>query len=251
MADLLYRLTFAAAKTWFTLGKVEIDLQGTEHIPTSGGAVLAVNHNSHLDFIAAGYPGERRGRFTRFMAKREVFDHPVGGPVMRGFKHLSVDRSQGAEALRVATAACRSGEVVGIYPEATISRSFQIKELKSGAVRIAADAGVPLIPVTHFGMHRIQTKGHPRDFSRGKPVVMRVGEPMYPTGEDLVAETAELHRRLSDLLDECVRAFPLQEPDAWWLPETHGGSAPSLEEAERIDREEKRERARRKAAKRR
>lgn len=248
--DLPYRFVIAAAKTWFKVGDVRIDMQGTEHIPATGGLVLACNHNSYFDFVMAGYPGERHRRFTRFMAKREVFDHPVGGPVMRSFHHLSVDRANGAEALRIATQACRDGEMVGIYPEATISRSFLVKEIKSGAVRIAADAGVPVVPMTHFGMHRFQTKDHDRDLSRGKPVVIRIGEPFRPTGEDIKADTAELKQRMDALLEECIAAYPDKEPGAWWLPHTHGGTAPTLEEAEILDKEEKRLRAERKRAKR-
>jgi len=109
---------------------------------------------------------------------------------------------------------------------------------------------VPIIPVAHFGMHRIQTKDHPRDLSRGKTIVIRVGEPLHVTGEDPLAETAELKRRMEALLDECIRAYPEteKEPGAWWLPVSYGGSAPTLEEAERIDVEEKKLRAERKAA---
>jgi len=247
--EISYPLAFAAAKTWFKLGGITVDMQGTEHIPERGGAVVAFNHSSHLDFIFAGYPGEKRKRYTRFMAKREVFDHPVGGPVMRSFKHLSVDRASGAESLLVAAEACRRGEIVGIYPEATISRSFLVKDLKSGAARIAEQAQVPLVPVAMFGVHRIQTKGHPRDFSRGKTVVIRVGAPV-PLAGDPVADTAELRRRMEALLEECIAAYPGKEPGAWWLPATHGGSAPTLEEAEALDAEEKRRRAERKAEKR-
>lgn len=246
MADALYRLTIAAAKTWFKVGGFTIDMRGTEHIPAEGGAVLACNHMSHLDFIMAGYPGERQKRFTRFMAKKEVFDHRVGGPLMRAFKHLPVDRSSGAESLPVAIDACKRGEIVGIYPEATISRSFQIKTLKSGAVWIAAGAGVPVVPVVHFGMHRVQTKDHKRDFSRGHHIVIRVGEPFRPTGADPAGETAELKRRMDALLEECIAAYPDKEPGAWWLPASHGGTAPTLEEAEQLDRAEKRRRAERK-----
>lgn len=249
--DIPYRLIIRASKAWFRLGGVRIDMQGTERIPARGGVVIACNHNSYFDWAMTGYPGAEQKRFTRFMAKREIFDHFIGGPFMRAFGHLSVDRANGAEALQIAIDACRRGEVVGVYPESTISRSFLIKSLKSGAVRIAAGAGVPVVPVVHFGMHRFQTKDHPRDFSRGKAVVIRVGEPMYPTGEDPVAETAELHRRMSALLDECIAAYPNKEPGAWWLPASYGGSAPSPEEAERLDVEEKRLRAERKAAKRR
>lgn len=251
MPDITYPIIIAAAKTWFRISDFDIRMEGTEHIPREGGAVVACNHNSYLDFMMAGYPGERQGRYTRFMAKREVFEHPVGGPLMRSFKHISVDRASGAASLEAAAEACRRGEVVGIYPEATISRSFLIKDLKTGAVRIAAAAGVPLVPVVHFGAHRIQTKDHPRDLSRHKTIMIKCGEAMHPTGDDPVAETAELHRRMSDLLDRCIREYPEEEkpPGAWWLPQAYGGSAPTLEEAERIDAEEKRRRAERKAAK--
>jgi 1-acyl-sn-glycerol-3-phosphate acyltransferase len=248
--DITYPIIIAAAKAWFRVG-LKVDMQGAEHVPESGGAVIACNHNSYLDFIASGYPGERKKRYTRFMAKKEVFDHKVGGFFMRSFHHLPVDRSNGAEAFQVAVDALQRGEIVGVYPEATISRSFLIKDIKSGSVRMASAAGVPVIPVVHFGFHRVQTKDHPRDLSRGTAVVIRVGEPYWPTGDDVPAETAELRRRMEALLDECIAAYPEDqlEPGAWWLPHTYGGSAPTLEEAERIDAEEKKRRAERKAAK--
>lgn len=251
MPDITYPIIVAAAKTWFRVADFDLRMEGTENIPRVGGAVIACNHNSYLDFVMAGYPGERQKRYTRFMAKREVFDHPVGGPLMRSFKHISVDRSSGAASLRSAADAAKRGELVGIYPEATISRSFMIKELKSGAARIAGMAGVPLIPVVHFGAHRIQTKDHPRDLSRHKTIMIKTGEPMFPTGDDPVAETAELHRRMSELLDRCIKEYPEDErpPGAWWLPRAYGGSAPTIEEAEELEREEKRQRAERKRAK--
>ncbi|WP_203337641.1 lysophospholipid acyltransferase family protein [Nocardioides limicola] len=252
MPDLTYPVVIAAAKSWFRLWGIDVRMEGNEHIPRSGGAVLACNHSSHLDFVMAGYPPETQGRYTRFMAKREVFDHPVGGLLMRSFKHISVDRAAGAGSLRAAAEACRRGELVGIYPEATISRSFMIKELKSGAARIAADAGVPLIPMVHFGAHRIQTKDHPRDFSRRKTILIKTGEPLYPTGEDPAADTAALKSAMEALLDRCIAEYPEDEkpPGAWWLPAAYGGSAPTPEQALELDAEELRQRAARKAAKR-
>ncbi len=251
MPDITYPIVVAAAKTWFKASAFDIRMEGTENIPREGGAVIACNHNSYLDFVMAGYPGERQKRYTRFMAKREVFDTPVVGALMRSFKHISVDRSSGAASLMAAADAAKRGEVVGIYPEATISRSFMIKELKTGAVRIASMAGVPLIPVVHFGAHRVQTKDHERDLSRHKTIMIKTGEPMFPTGDDPVAETAELHARMSELLDRCIKEYPEDErpPGAWWLPQAYGGTAPTVEEAEVIDAEEKRLRAERKAAK--
>ncbi|MGN6162277.1 MAG: lysophospholipid acyltransferase family protein, partial [Marmoricola sp.] len=149
--DISYPIVIAVAKTWFRLGDIKITMPGLENIPKEGGCLLAVNHLSYVDYLMAGYPGVERGRLTRFMAKREVFDHPVGGPVMRSFHHLSVDRAAGSDSMSQAVEHLKAGELVGIFPEATISRSFLIKDLKTGAVRIAADAGVPLVPVVLWG----------------------------------------------------------------------------------------------------
>lgn len=251
MVDIVYPIVIAAAKTWFRLGDIKIDMTGIENIPTKGGVLLAVNHLSYVDYLMAGYPGVERGRLTRFMAKREVFDHPVGGPVMRSFHHLSVDRSAGSESMDQAVDRLKQGECVGIFPEATISRSFLIKDIKTGSVRIAAAAGVPLVPVVLWGTQRIMTKGKPRDFGRHKTISIEVGAPMHPTAEDPVAETAELKRRMEEMLDRLIRNYPADEqpPGAWWVPKEYGGSAPTLQEAADMYAEERRLRAERKAAK--
>src|SRR4051794_23882231 len=186
------------------------------------------------------------------MAKRELFDHRWSGPLMRSLHHIEVDRAEGEASMRTAVDYLEAGEAVGIFPEATISRALELKEFKTGTVRIAAAAGVPVVPVILWGTQRMMTKDHPRDFSRGKTITVSVGSPMHPTGEDPAAETAELHRVMSSMLDEAIRAYPAEEqpPGSWWLPQRYGGSAPSLEEAARMDAEEKRARAAKRAAKR-
>jgi 1-acyl-sn-glycerol-3-phosphate acyltransferase len=187
------------------------------------------------------------------MSKRELFDHRWTGPLMRSLHHISVDRADGLASYDEGVRYLRMGEVVGIFPEATISRSFELKELKTGAVRMAAAAGVPLVPVVLWGTQRIKTKDHPQDFSRGKTIAISVGEPLHPTGTDPVAETAELKAAMTRLLDETIRAYPADEqpPGSWWLPASHGGSAPTPEEAARLDVEEKRRRAEKRRAARR
>jgi 1-acyl-sn-glycerol-3-phosphate acyltransferase len=251
MVDISYPITIAAARAWFRLGDLRIRMTGQERIPDSGGALLAINHVSFVDYIMAGYPAAERGRLTRFMAKREVFDHPIGGPVMRSFHHISVDREAGQQSLEVAADRLRAGELVGIFPEATLSRSFLIKELKTGAVRLAADAGVPLIPVVLFGTQRILTKGRRIDLGRHKTIAIEVGEPIHPTGEDAAAETRALRSTMEAMLDRLITGYPEEErpPGAWWVPQQYGGSAPTLEEAEAMYAEERRRRAERKAAK--
>ena len=192
MRDISYPPIIVTAKVLFRALGLRFQLHGTEHVPKTGGALLAFNHVSYIDFVLGGFAAQPSRRLVRFMAKREVFDHSVGGPVMRSMHHISVDRADGGASLDEALRYLQEGEAVGIFPEATISRSFEVKELKSGATRIAAEAGVPLLPVALWGTQRLMTKDHPRDFSRGKTIGIRVGEPMYPSGADPVAETAEL-----------------------------------------------------------
>jgi 1-acyl-sn-glycerol-3-phosphate acyltransferase len=227
-------------------------LAGTEHIPRTGGALLAFNHVSYVDFVLGGYAAVPSRRLVRFMAKRETFDHPVSGPLMRSMHHIRVDRGEGAESAREAVQYLRAGEVVGIFPEATISRSFQIKELKSGATRIAAEAGVPLVPVVLWGTQRVMTKDHPRDLSRGKTIAITAGAPLRPAGTDPVGETAELKAVMEQMLDTTIRSYPGEEqpPGSWWLPAAYGGSAPTPDEAARLDVEEQRRRAEARASKR-
>ncbi len=252
MLDLTYPPVILTAKTAFRVLGQRFVMSGTQHVPRKGGVMLAVNHIGYVDFIYGGLAANPSGRKVRFMAKREIFDHAVTGPVMRSMHHIEVDRGDGLASYEQAIGYLRDGEAVGIFPEATISRAFVLKEFKTGAVRIAAAAGVPLVPVILWGTHRMITKDHDKDFSRGKTIAINVGVPLHPTGEDPVGETAELRRVMSAMLDETIRTYPSDEqpPRSWWLPAEYGGSAPTLEEAARLDAQEKRERAKRRAAKR-
>jgi 1-acyl-sn-glycerol-3-phosphate acyltransferase len=253
MRDIVYPPVVMAAKTGFRLLGQRITLTGTEHIPRTGGVLLAYNHVSYVDFVYGGLAAQPSRRLVRFMSKRELFDHRFVGPLMRSLHHIEVDRGAGVASYQAAVDYLRAGEAVGIFPEATISRAMEIKELKTGAVRIAADAGVPLVPVILWGTQRMMTKSHPRDFSRGKPISITVGPALHPAGADPVTDTAELHAAMSGLLDTAIAAYDdaALQPGAWWVPASHGGSAPTLEEAAVLDAAEKRERAARRAAKRR
>jgi 1-acyl-sn-glycerol-3-phosphate acyltransferase len=249
--DLPYYAVIAACRGWFALSDFRFQVTGSEHIPRTGGAVLAINHISYVDFIMAGYGARHAGRLVRFMAKRETFDHPVTGPVMRSLRHINVDRADGQASYDDALQYLREGEVVGVFPEATISRSFLVKGLKSGAVRMAADADVPLVPLVLWGTQRLYTKDHPRDFSRHKTISVTIGAPIDPHGTSAVRKTTELREAMSTMLDRTIRTYPAAEqpPGSWWLPASYGGSAPTPEQAVELDRAEMRERAvRRRAA---
>ncbi|TWP37214.1 lysophospholipid acyltransferase family protein [Leekyejoonella antrihumi] len=223
---------------------------GTQHIPRTGGAVVAMNHISYMDFAYAGYPAKDAGRLVRFMAKKEVFDHAISGPLMRGMKHIPVDRAAGAGAYREAVAALRGGELVGVFPEATISRSFELKEFKSGAARMAQEAGVPIVPMVLWGSQRVWTKDHPRRLGRTKvPIALRIGEPIpVPVDADIDQITAELHRAMEAMLHEVQAGYePMTGDDAVYLPARLGGAAPTPERAKELDQQELAERRRRKA----
>jgi len=250
--DLTYPPIIVTAKTAFRLLGQRFQMTGTEHVPTSGGVLLAYNHIGYVDFIYGGLAANPSGRLVRFMAKREIFDHRWTGPLMRSLHHIEVDRGEGLASYHTAVDYLKAGEAVGIFPEATISRSMELKEFKTGAVRIAAAAGVPVVPVILWGTQRMMTKGHPRDFARGKTISIKVGEPMVPTGDDPAGDTVELRRRMSEMLSEAIRDYPADEqpPGSWWVPVSHGGTAPTPEEALVLDQAEKRERAAKRAARR-
>jgi 1-acyl-sn-glycerol-3-phosphate acyltransferase len=245
VTELVYSSIIRIAKLGFAALRQQIDISGLEHLPTSGGALLAVNHVGYVDFIYGGVAPERLGRRVRFMAKRELFDHRLSGPVMRACRHIEVDRADGESSLAVAERLLADGELVGIFPEATISRAMEIKDLKTGAVRIAASAGVPLVPLVLWGTQRLMTKDHGRDLSRGTAISIRVGAPMCPDGADPVGWTADLKRALQGLLDDAIRGYPQHEDGAWWVPASYGGTAPTLTEAARLDDDERRRRAER------
>ncbi|WP_278260332.1 hypothetical protein [Nocardioides convexus] len=92
-----------------------------------------------------------------------------------------------------------------------------------------------------WGAHRLMTKDHPRDFSRSpKTIIVKVGEPMYPTGEDVAAETEALREAMKRMLDEVLAEYPEDEkkPGSWWIPARFGGSAPTPEKADEMDKAE-------------
>ncbi|MFP5347563.1 MAG: lysophospholipid acyltransferase family protein, partial [Actinomycetes bacterium] len=114
-----------------------------------------------------------------------------------------------------------------------------VKEIKSGAVRMAAVAKVPIVPVAVWGGQRIWTKGRPKRIIRGQTISIAVGEPMtVTTRDDMEAASAALRARLQELLDDVQAAHPATAapgPDAWWLPAHLGGTAPTPEEAQAMD----------------
>lgn len=245
----VYGTVIQLARLLWRVQGLKFTVTGVENLPATGGAVIAINHTSYFDFTFAGLPAYRQGqgRKVRFMAKKEVFDHKITGPLMRSLRHIEVDRDNGAESFNQACRLLKEGEWVGVYPEATISRSFEIKAFKSGAARMAIAAEVPIVPHVVWGAQRIWTKGHPKKMWRPKvPISVAVGEPIEPT-LPATELTALLHSRMQHLLERVQDAYGPHPPGEFWVPHRLGGGAPTLAEADRMDAEEAPEKAARRA----
>jgi 1-acyl-sn-glycerol-3-phosphate acyltransferase len=163
--------------------------------------------------------------------------------LIRHTKTIPVDRHAGADAYAVAVRRLREGELVGVYPEATISRSFELKAFKTGAARMAIDAAVPIIPLVVWGAQRIWTKDHPKHIGRDKiPITVAVDPPLEPSGT-IDAVMAELREEMTTLLHRVQEDYP--HPDGeYWVPRRLGGSAPTPDEATVLDEIELADRAR-------
>jgi 1-acyl-sn-glycerol-3-phosphate acyltransferase len=250
MADRVYRCVAHVVTALFRALDLRFDVAGQEHIPATGGGVVVINHIGFLDFALAGTPfWQEHGRLVRFMAKQEVFRHRVAGPLMRAMHHIPVDRAAGASAFRNAVVALRAGELVGIFPEATISRSFCLKEFKAGANRMALLARVPLIPVTLWGSQRVWTKDRRPSISAARhiPISITIGPPLQP-GRGAAAD-AQLVEVMHGLLEATRARYPAaDDPDPWWMPAHLGGTAPTSAQAAELDAQEQLERARRRGA---
>jgi len=242
VSDFVYPPVIAAVGAVLRVLDIRVHMEGAARIPRASGSVLATNHVGYLDFLFCGLGARPSRRLVRFMAKEEIFAHRVAGPLMRGMHHISVDRAAGIASYRAALAALTAGEVVGVFPEATISRSFTVKEFKGGAARMAAATEVPLVPMALWGTQRLWTKGQPRSLTRRHlPISILVGEPLRPHRRDNHADvTAELRSRISTLLNRAQREYPdtpTDADDAWWQPAHLGGRAPTPEQVAAQDAE--------------
>lgn len=235
-----YQWVIGRLKALLRFQNIDVTVYGAQHVPTSGGALIAMNHTGYYDFIFGEVAPHIRGRrLLRFMAKKEVFDKPVLGPVMRRMDHIPVDRANGGSSVDEAVRRINNGQLVGIFPESTISRSFELADFKNGAARIAQQAHAPLIPMVTWGSQRLWTKGRKKELGRGgHPIIIRLGAPVDTTGEP-DAVVVKLKEAMQELLDETRAEYtqrygPFEDGEDW-LPASMGGSAPTVEQAREID----------------
>jgi 1-acyl-sn-glycerol-3-phosphate acyltransferase len=242
----VFRTLEIACSTGVALSGSRITYLGLENIPERGGAVIAINHTSYIDWLPAALAAYKRHRRLRFMIKQEMTEVKIVNFLIRHTGTIPVDRRAGAGAYGVAVERLRAGELVAVYPEATISRSFELKEFKTGAARMAVEAQVPIIPLIVWGAQRRWTKDHPRKLGRAKiPIIAAVGEPVAPA-ETVERTDAAMREAMTILLHGVQQSYEHPE-GAYWVPRRMGGSAPTMAEAKVLDERELAERARKQA----
>jgi putative phosphoserine phosphatase/1-acylglycerol-3-phosphate O-acyltransferase len=210
------------------------DIEGLEHIPDDGPAIIAGNHRSYFDPLAVGYALARKGRPARFLGKKEVFDAPVVGDLAKALGGIRVERGTGSdEPLDAASRALRAGEMVAIMPQGTIprGRAFFEPELRGrwGTARLAAQSGAPVIPMGLWGTEKVWPRSSrvPNVLNVTNPptVRVRVGPPVQLSGIDIEADTEAIMSAIVDLLPPAarVRREPTADELARTLPAGHHG----------------------------
>jgi 1-acyl-sn-glycerol-3-phosphate acyltransferase len=244
MAEPFYRLGEWVVPPLVAMQGTKFTFRGLENIPERGGALLAQNHTSYLDWLPPLFAARERGRRMYFMIKAEMADVKAVNYVIKRARLIPVDRTSGHDAFDIAVQRLRQGQLIGMHPEATISRSYELREFKTGAARMALEAQVPLVPIIVWGAHRIWPKDHPKKVFRNKvPVTVAAGRPLPPRGTPEQLNVA-LRESMNALLYRVQEEYP-HPPDEYWVPRRLGGGAPTQEDSRAIRLAELQERMQR------
>ena len=193
-----------------------LDIRGGEKLPAEGAFVLAPNHYTNIDPVVVARAMWQLGRVPRFLAKASLFRVPVFGRLMHAMGHVPVERggrTHASDPLAAGRALASSGGGVIIYPEGTLTRDPDLWPMKgkSGAVRLAVQAGVPLVPMAHWGSQQVMGRYSAKIslFPR-KRITVAIGDPIDLSafrGRHLdqaawAEATALVMRGITDLLEE-------------------------------------------------
>ncbi len=180
---------------------VRVLAEGFEKIPTSGGAVLAFNHQSHFDIPAI--TGSSR-RLVRYGAKIELFKIPFFGPAIRVSGCLPIARENRREVFRIyemASEKFKQGIVYALAPEGSRQANPVLAPFKKGPFIFAVNAGVPIVPVVVEGANRVLPKGKLL-VNLGyltRTIRVRVLDPIYPLDKEATS--------VGDLLERTRQAM--------------------------------------------
>jgi len=153
-----------------------------EKLPKTGAFILAPNHYSEIDPVIMGRFMWKLGRVPRFLAKASVFKIPVLGAILRWSGQIPVERNARSDApLKAAQQLVDNELAVIIYPEGSLTRDPDLWPMrgKSGAVRMALQVGVPIIPAAHWGTQHIMARYSKKiSFFPRKTVYCKIGDPV-------------------------------------------------------------------------
>lgn len=223
------------------LFRVDVIASGLDAVP-HGQVVLAITHFGYLDFVPVALTWwERRHDRLRFLVGPRPYRSRFLGALIAACGGLAVVGEPGHASLSASLAALDAGWSIALFPEAGVSRSFTVRRCHTGAVRMARETGVPLIPVGAWGGHRIMTRGHEVASKCGgsltslfrAPIRIHFGNPVDLSGSADADDAARrLQAAMQDAADVAALDFALGRPaGAWWVPAKLGGGAPT--EAER------------------
>jgi len=190
------------------------EVTGGEHIPRTGGAIVASNHLSIVDSIFLPLMLDRP---LTFAAKSEYFtgkrpSQLFASAYMRATKQLAVDRDSARAAQDMLDAALRllqAGELFGVYPEGTRSPDGRLYRGRTGIGWLALASGLPVIPVAMVGTDRVLPPGH--TIPELHRVGIRIGEPMTFEAYRDKGPAARARRAITDDVMKAIRALSGQE----------------------------------------
>lgn len=175
---MLYAIGYALSR-WIARAFFALQVEGLEHVPQTGPAILAPNHVSYVDPVLVGISVRRR---VHFMAKKELFRNPLAGWFLRGLQAYPVTRERvDPSTLKRTLALLAHGHVVLMFPEGTRGDGRVLGGAKPGIAVIAARSLAPVVPVFHWGAEQILPRG-----SRGgrwAPLRVRFGPPLRFAGD--------------------------------------------------------------------
>ncbi|MDR3402940.1 MAG: lysophospholipid acyltransferase family protein [Chthoniobacter sp.] len=179
-----------------------------ERIIETGGAILAMNHESYLDPPLAGIACHRE---LYYLARKTLLQWPILGPIMPKVNVIPVDQERAdMSALKTVIKIVRAGHATVIFPEGARTLDGGLQPAQPGLGLIIAKTLAPVVPMRIFGAHEAFPRGgKPKLFT---PITLVVGEPMYFTKDDLVGEGRELYQRLSERVMERIAAIQYERP---------------------------------------
>jgi 1-acyl-sn-glycerol-3-phosphate acyltransferase len=214
---LTWRVGGAVSRAFLRAAGLPLVVRGAEGLP-AGPAVLAVNHTSYLDavvLIAVLAP-----RVHSFVAKREFEANPLMRALLKGFGTMFVERfdvQKSAEHADVLVEAARAGASIVIFPEGTLTRNTGLMAFRAGAFQVAAQAGVPVVPVALRGVRSVLRDG--TWYARRAPIAVTFGAPVAPDGDDWGAALRLRDRVRAEILQHCgepdlARAVSAADPSS-------------------------------------